>query len=443
MVNEKVAGIDVSKPEMVVCVCSALVNENVRTFGSFTRGLEEMAEWLVELGVLDVAMEATGPYWKALYRVLSSHRLTVTVFMPGTLRSFHRHKTDVLDCQWIWRLHAQGNLKDSYIPAGEVAEVRGYDRWKSCLAAQAADCARRMSKALVEMNYRLDLVLSDILGKSGLAMIEAILGGERDPERLAAMRDHRVKASKREVRQALEGVPDPANLLVLRQALAQWRLLGEQTEVCEGMLLEVLERLAQRRCGEIGPVPYEPKVELGGKKSVEPRRAQLLTQIYGVDITQAPGIGTDLAVGMLGECGYDLDRWRDDRHFTSWCRVSPSPRITGGKPIKGRHRRTCMPRSGRLFLQAAVAAGKTETMVGARHRRLRRRLSPGKAVKATARWLAATLYAMVTRKTPYVEIGVHAYEALFAKRRLHKLKAAAARLGMDLVPRQSEDCKVA
>jgi transposase len=433
-VNVAVAGIDIGKSELMVCISAQLAAENVRRFGTVTAELQGLAGWLADCGIRDVAFEATGSYWKPLYRVLVDGGLRVTVFMPGALKSLRRPKTDVEDCQWIWRLHSQGLLRGSFVPADEVAQVRTYDRQKEELTGRAADAVRLMQKALTEMNIKLDVVLTDITGKSGLAMLEAILAGERDPRRLAELRDRRVKATAREVERALEGTYSAEHLFVLGQVLELWKVLRRQIGACVEQVLTVLGRLAEKRRQEIGEVRGEPTTATENKSSVDVRTATLLTQIYGTDVTALPGVGTDLAISLLGETGYDLSLWPSERHHAAWCRLSPQPRISGGKHLKGRDRKVLTPRVGRLFRQAAVAAAKTQTMVGARFRRLRKRLEGAKALKATAHALQTRFYRIVRERRSYQDIGADPYDAHFRERELQNLKRKAKRLGMQVVP---------
>lgn len=431
IVKLDVAGIDVSKADVWVCISSDKAKENVRQYRTFTEELEKMAEWLKEHGIREVAFEATGSYWIQMYRLLRRHGFDVVVFLPGTMKGFQRPKTDPLDCQWIWRIAAQGMLKRSFVPEGEIAEIRVYDRQKSELRGRTGDCVRHMQKALTVMNIKLDVVLSDITGKSGMGMIRAILAGERDVKKLAAYRDRRVAASVQEVEQALAGIYSEEQLFILRQAMEQWAMLNGQEEECEKRIYKVLERLASRRQTELGLVKWEEPEKR--KVSVEPQKAQCLMQIFGVDVTRLPGFGTDLGISVLGETGYDLNLWETAKRHASWTRLAPRVARSGGKDIKMKRSRLLMPRIGRLFLQAAVAARDTETMIGAKYRRLRKRKSGNVAAQATAHDLQGKFYRMVKEKKSYQEIGAQEYDAQFRARELENLTRRAKRIGMELV----------
>lgn len=432
IVKLDVAGIDVSKADVWVCISSEKAKENVRQFRTFTVELEEMAEWLKEHGIREVAFEATGSYWIQMYRLLRRHGFEVVVFLPGTLKGFQRPKTDPLDCQWIWRIAAQGMLKRSFVPEGEIAEIRVYDRQKAEIRGRAGDCVRHMQKALTVMNIKLDVVLSDITGKSGMRMIRAILAGERDVKKLAAYRDRRVAASVQEVEYALAGIYSEEQLFILRQAMEQWEMLNKQEEECEKRICNVLERLAAQRQTEIGRMNWEEPEKR--KVSVEPQKAQCLMQIFGVDVTRLPGFGTDLGISVLGETGYDLNLWETAKRHASWTRLAPRVARSGGKDIKMKRSRLLMPRIGRLFLQAAVAARDTETMIGAKYRRLRKRKSGTVAAQATAHDLQGKFYRMVKEKKSYQEIGAQEYDAQFRVREVDNLMRRAQKLGMKLTP---------
>lgn len=431
IVKLDVAGMDVSKTDVWVCISSDKAKENVRQFRTFTGDLENMAAWLLANGIKEVAFEATGSYWIQLYRILRGRGLTVVVFLPGMLKGFQRPKTDPLDCQWIWRLQAQGMLKHSFVPEGEIAEIRMYDRQKSELSGRAGDCVRHMQKALTVMNIKLDVVLSDITGKSGMGMIRAILAGERNASKLAAYRDRRVRASAAEVEQALVGFYSAEQLFILGQALRQWELLKGQETECDTEIAEVLQRLAAKREAEIGAIKWEAAAK--EKKSVDTQKAQWLTQIFGVDVTRLAGFGTDLGVSVLGETGYDMTLWETTKHHGAWTRLAPRVARSGGKDIKGKRTRLIMPRIGRLFKQAAVSARDTETMIGAKYRRLRKRKSGAVAAHATAHDLQGKFYRMVKERKSYQEIGAAEYDLQFRERELNNLERRAQRLGMKLV----------
>lgn len=431
IVKLDVAGMDVSKADVWVCISSDKAKENVRQFRTFTGDLENMATWLLANGIKEVAFEATGSYWIQLYRILRGRELTVVVFLPGMLKGFQRPKTDPLDCQWIWRLQAQGMLKHSFVPEGEIAEIRVYDRQKAEVSGRAGDCVRHMQKALTVMNIKLDVVLSNITGKSGMGMIRAILAGERDAAKLAAYRDRRVQASTVEVEQALAGVYSTEQMFILRQAVEQWDFLQVQEGECDAQIEALLRRLANKREVAIGGVKWEPSVR--EKKSVDPQKAQWLTQIFGVDITRLPGFGTDLGVSVLGETGYDLSLWATTKHHASWTRLAPRVARSGGKDVRSKRTRLIMPRIGRLFEQAAVAAQDTETMIGAKYRRLRKRKSGSVAAHAVAHDLQGKFYRMVRERKSYQEIGATEYDLKFREREMDNLERRAQRLGMKLV----------
>jgi transposase len=431
IVKMEVAGVDVSKADVWVCISSEKARENVRQYRTFTGELEKMAGWLLAHGIKEVAFEATGSYWIQLYRILRRHGLRGVVFLPGTLKGFQRPKTDPLDCQWIWRLQAQGMLKHSFVPEGEIAEIRVYDRQKEEMSRRAGDCVRHMQKALTVMNIKLDVVLSNITGKSGMGMIRAILAGEREASALARYRDRRVQASAEEVEQALVGVYSEEQLFILRQAVQQWDFIQAQEAECDVRIGEVLARLAAKRKGEIGAVKWEEPDEV--KKSVDSRKAGWLAQIFGVDVTRLTGIGTDLGISVLGETGYDMSLWETEKRHASWTRLAPRVARSGGKDLKSKGTRPITPRIGRLFKQAAVAARNTETMIGAKYRRLRKRKSGAVAAHATAHDLQGKFYRMVKARQSYQEIGAAEYDLKFREREVKNLEHRAQRLGMKLV----------
>lgn len=253
------AGIDIGARSHFVAVPEDLDPTPVREFAAFTGDLHRLADWLVGLGIRTVAMESTGIYWIPLYEILEDRGLEVLLVDARHVRNVPGRKSDVLDCQWLQQLHTYGLLRGAFRPPDEMVRLRAYLRQRERLLATAADAIRHMQKALRQMNLLLDAVVSDITGVTGMAIIRAILAGERDADRLAALRDRRCRAKSREIAGSLEGHYREEHLFELGQAVARYDFLGGQIETCEEAIRRQLDRLGD---GEPAvPVPVRRKAQ--------------------------------------------------------------------------------------------------------------------------------------------------------------------------------------
>ena len=219
-VNLHAAGIDVGSEEHWVAVPADADPHPVRPFPAHTAGLIALAAWLAACGVTTVALESTGVYWIPLFELLESRGFEVILVDPGTMPRNGRPKTDVHDCQWIQRLHTFGLLAGAFRPADQICVLRSYLRQRAMLLTSAAQHIQHMQKALTQMNLKLQHVVSDITGVTGLAILRAILAGERDPEKLAQLRDYRCKHDEATIARALQGTWRDEHLFALAQAVA-------------------------------------------------------------------------------------------------------------------------------------------------------------------------------------------------------------------------------
>lgn len=424
IVNPHCAGIDVGKSKHYVAVDPQCNDDPVRNFGSFTDELEAIAHWLHECDVTHVAMESTGVYWIPLYEVLDRSGFEVHLVNPRATKQVSGRKSDVLDCQWIWQLMAYGLLKGAFRPSDETCVLRAYVRQQSRLTREAGRCIQQMQKALTEMNLQLDNVLSNIVGKTGLLILRAIVAGERDGAVLAGYRDRRVKADETTIARSLRGNWRDEHLFALEQSLARFDFLQAQTQACQKRVQATLDTLPQR------DIDDEPLAKPA--RSVDQRLTQnAIRRILGVDLTAIPMIGVDTALIIASEIGPDLARFPDSEHFCSWLTLAPGTRISGQKKLSGRGPKL-VNRAGQALRLAAVNAGRSQSFIGAAHRARLRRLDKARAVKATAHHLARLIYLMLTRGEQYVERGVEQFEANSHDRQVRNLKRNARRLGFAL-----------
>jgi len=431
-VHTRAAGVDVGSRFHVVAVPDDLAEEPVQTFNSFTGDLYRLADWLVATGVTTVAMESTGIYWIPLFEILEARGLEVLLVNARQVKQVPGRKTDVNDAQWLQQLHQFGLLRGSFQPAKDVAALRAYLRHRQCLLEYGAAHIQHMQKALMQMNLQLHHVLSDITGATGMAIVRAIVSGTHDPAQLALLRDTRCKASVETVAAALTGNYQSEHLFALRQALELYDTYQAKMGECDEAIETALARL-----DPVGDLSSDtlPKARHRTRQSNEPDfdiRAALF-RVLGVDLTQVHGFGPHTALRMVGECGTDMTRWPTAKHFTSWLTLCPGSKISGGKVLSSKSRRSSN-RAATILRLAAVNVGKTQTALGAFYRRLAARVGKAKAVTATARKLAVLFYNTLRYGMAYQDQGVAYYQEQHRKRVLKGLRRRAKELGFELAP---------
>jgi len=245
-INERAAAIDVGSLKHYVAVNTNLTNQSIRTYGCYTSDLRQLAEWLKSLGIQTVAIESTGVYWLGIYLMLEAYDIEVCLVNASHVKNVPGRKTDVQDCQWLQQLHSYGLLRASFQPDLMSRQLRDYVRQRQRLVKEQSRNLLQMQKAMDQMNIKLHEVISDISGKSGMAIIQAILNGERDRNKLAQLADRRVKKSKEEIAKALEGFWQPANLFELEQAYERYNFLGTQVSGCDEKIEQTLEEQKRR-----------------------------------------------------------------------------------------------------------------------------------------------------------------------------------------------------
>ncbi|MGC1647677.1 MAG: IS110 family transposase [Candidatus Sulfotelmatobacter sp.] len=436
-VNWDAAGIDVGSAEHYVAVPVGRDAQPVQRFGSFTADLYRLVKWLLDCGIKSVVMQATGVYWIGLYQILEEHGLEVMVTNARYTKMLPGRKSDVQECQWLQKLHTFGLLTRSFRPTEEIRVLRSYMRQRENLVAAIGICIQHMQKALTEMNLQLSNVLSDISGKSGMAILRAIVAGERDPYQLADLCDQRVKATRKEVAQSLEGQWRAELLFVVAQNLHLYDIYHEQVAECDRKIQAHLQTIEHKIDIAIAPLapPRRSGMQPNRKHIPQFQVRPLLYQITGVDLTQVDGIGIQTAEVVLSEVGTDMSKWKTEKHFASWLGLSPDNQITGGKVIK-RGTKKVVNRAATALRLAAQTLLRSQSALGAKFRRLRTRLGAPKAITAMANHLAKLIYRMLRFGHEYVDKGMEFYEKKYRDQYLGYLKKQAAKQGFQLVPLQ-------
>jgi transposase len=430
VIHSRAAGIDVGSTFHVVAVPPDLSPEPVQVFQSFTGDLYRLADWLVEIGVTTVAMESTGIYWIPVFEILEAHGLEVLLVNARHVKNVPGRKTDVSDAQWLQQLHSYGLLRGSFHPAQEWAALRVYLRHRERLLEYAASHIQHMQKALMQMNLQLHHVVSDITGVTGMKIMRAIVAGEHDPAQLATYRDARCQASEETIREALTGHYRREHVFALRQALELYDSYQERIEACDREIKTTLESLQDDDISMADlPAARYKQPRRGNEPKFDVR--EVLFRVLGTDLSQIHGFGAYTALKLIGECGMDMSRWPTEKHFTSWLTLAPGNKISGGKVLSTKTRRSAN-RAAKIFRLAAVNVGRTSTALGAFYRRLASRVGKAKAVTATARKLAVLFYNALRYGMAYEDPGASYYEERYRQRVLKGLRRRAKEFGYEL-----------
>jgi len=435
VVHPNAAGLDIGSREIWAAVRPDRPGETVRRFATFTPDLEALADWLQECAVDTVAMESTGVYWIPIFELLERRGLQVYLVNASHIKHVPGRKSDVLDCQWLRKLHSLGLLNASFRPDAEMRTLRALLRHRAQLIEHRAPHILHMQKALTQMNLQLHHVLSDITGQTGMKILRAIVAGERDPKVLAAFRHPSCKSSEETIVKALTGHWQKEHLFVLRQSLELYDSYTAQLQACDSEI-ERLYTAIKPRWDTPDDLPNLPSAKPGSKTKNKPPAStrQHLYRIVGVDLVAVHGISASLAQTILSEIGTDMSAFPTVKQFCSWLGLAPRNDISGGKVLRSRTLKT-KNRAKQAFLQAAAAVTRADCAFGAFYRRKKAQLGPMQALVATAHRIARTVYFMLKNRTPYHDIGAQGYETQRRERELHRLKRRAAKLGFKLQSR--------
>jgi transposase len=422
-IRRNVAGIDIAG-HADHYVCGPRHDDgghDIAHFGTTTSELRRMLGWLKDRGVVSVAMESTSVYWIPVADVLESEGIEVVLVDTREVRMVPGRKSDVKDCQWLQKLHSGGLLRGGFRPPESVAAVRTVLRERENLTIMRTQCIQQMQKSLDQMNVRIHHAVSDIDGKTGMAIVGAIVGGERDPVTLAKLRDKRCKQTEAQIAEHLTGTWRDEHLFNLAQAYQTLLFIDERLAEYEEKAASMFKALAAASGNEPPPPPPD-----GAKPSQKELRdtaeKRALHQLAGFDITSVAGIGYDTAAAVLAEIGTDLSRFPSEKHFAAYIGLAPSLGKSAGKNVRQRRRCRNTSRAGRALRMAASTLYRSQSELGAFFRSVARRTDRKTAVKATARRMAHMIYRAMRYGAAYIDRGAEAFEARMRERTLRTVR---------------------
>ena len=396
------AGIDIGAREIYVAVPPGTCARTVRSFPTFTEDLHALRDWLKEGGVTTVAMESTGVYWIPLFQILEAAGLEVCLVNARHCKNLPGRKTDVQDCQWLQHLHSVGLLRGSFRPAEQVCAVRTLLRHRDALVRGAGRCVSHLHKAFTQMNVQLHHVISDLTGVTGQAILHAILDGERDPQTLAALKDHRIKASRDVIAKSLRGDWRVEHLFTLKQTHALWQQHQTLITECDAQIAALLKAFDTKADVASALLPAAKTSHKKAQRN-EPQfnAREECCRVLGVDLTAVPGIASPTALVLVCELGPEFaEKFPTAKHFGSWLGLCPDNRITGGK-IYSVRTRDVKSRIAEALRLAAQSLWQAKNYFGDLYRRWKARLGSPKAITAMAHKLARILWHMIKFKEPF------------------------------------------
>jgi len=428
VVHPHAAGIDIGDTEHWVAVENGEGYE-VRRYDAFTCDLKDIVKWLKSIFITSIAMESTGVYWLALYLMLEEAGIEVYLVNAKSTKNVTGRKKDDSDAVWIQKLHRCGLLQKSFQPELEQRVLRNYVRQRKNLITIGSDSVRRMQKALELMNIKVHTVISDLIGKSGMSIVTAILNNERNPEILAALCDPRVKATQEEIIKSLEALWSDEYLFMLKQAYEEYQFYQNQIKDCDKKIQEqLLKQVAIVKDGDITEVSQENSTKKKPKKNqFDFNVTDHLKELTGVDLCKIPGINEVSALEFISEIGTDMSKFKNVKHFAALLNLTPNTKITGGKVISSKVMKK-KNRAGQTLKMSASTLSRNKDSLGDYYRRIRSRLGGKGAVLATAHKLSRIIYVMLKEKKEYNPEMLTESQEKFKINRIKQLEKQLANL---------------
>ncbi len=417
VLNPNAAGIDVGSRSHFVAVGQN--EDQIKEFNVYQSGLKELVEFLKINEIRTVAMESTGSYWQSLFMLLQNEGFEA-ILVQGTQTKNLKAKTDVKDAQWIQKLHSLGLLRGSFLPSESTLQIRTLHRHGTSLVEESVKYVNKMQKALRLMNFRLDVVISDIVGVSGTRIIEAILEGETSGEKLAEFCDKRVKRSKQEIADALQGKINSELLHELTDCFEIYRFLQEKIKINSQKINEILHQQVQ---DIVLPKGLEMvKKSTGRKKEIKLDVQSHCYKLFGVDLFAIECISEGTVASFLAEVGTDIYKFQSAKQFVSWLRLAPNNKISGGKILSSR-----TPKGKNKFaLTLRNAANsidrKKEGHLMLFFKRIAYKKGRGAAITATARKIAVIMWNMIVKKVAYIPVNTQEYIQEMKTKKITQIK---------------------
>jgi transposase len=431
-IHPNAAALDISADEIVVAVPPDRAPEPVRVFRTFTPELHALVAWLLACAIDTVALESTGVYWVPIYELLEQHGIVPFLVNARHVKTVPGRKSDWNDAQWLQKLHTLGLLAASFRPDAEISALRTLVRYRAELIQHRAPHINHMQRALQQMNIQLERVLSDIMGVTGQAIIRAIGDGEREPIRLAKLRNPACKSSEETIAKALTGSWKEELLFVLQQALVIYDVYTAQIGVCDAQIEQYLAAMDARHTGDTGLPDLPPAKKKSKSKNAPNFNARAhYARILGVDLVAVMGLSASGIQTIISEIGTDMSRWPTVKHFCAWLGLAPRNDISGGKVLRSRTMKV-VNRATQAFRQAAQSVSRSESGIGAYYRGMRARKGPEQATVATAHKIARIVYHLLKYGEAYEAESAEAYEQKRQERELRQLSRRAQKLGYTL-----------
>ncbi len=437
LINPNAAGIDVGDTLFAVAVPPGRDSVSVKEFGAFTCDLRAISAWLKACGIETVAMESTGVYWKQLFSVLTEDGFEVYLVNARHVKNVTGRKTDEGDAAWIQRLHSCGLLSSCFLPDDHTETLRTLVRFRKNLTDDSSRYVLRMQKSLELMNIKVHTVISDLMGKTGTAIVEMIIGGEREPRKFLSVIDPRIKADTETLLKSLEGNWRKEHLATLRISYDMYKVLQQQILRCEAEIEQLLQLYAATKTDGVVE-PCKPAQATKSKKKKKNKNSPVfdvrsyLQKIHGVDVMEIYGISDISALEILSETGTDLSKWATEDKFVAWLNLCPNNKISGGKLISSTRLKKKPNNASQAFRVAANSLGKSDHWLGDYFRRKKAKGGNKYAIVATARKLAIIYYKMVTTKQPFLPVNIDEYQQkckavkiAYLERKLAQLKQAS------------------
>jgi len=434
VMEQNSAGIDVGATEIYIAVPDDRSEKPVRRFETFTSDLHEAAIWLKKCGIESIAMESTGVYWIPIFQILDSHGFKVVLVNARHVKNVPGRKTDVQDCQWLQFLHSVGLLRGSFRPDQEICAVRSLLRHRNNLVKAASTHVQHMQKSLTQMNLQIHNVISDITGQTGLAIIDAILSGQHDPNKLAKLRDPRIKADKKTIAKSLVGDYRREHLFTLKQALQSYRNYRHLIIDCD-LEIEIYLKEFDSRIEideSLLPPPKKTKPKPKGNMPDFDLRTHM-HRLLGTDLSRIDGINDLTAHVFFTEVGPDLSSFKNSSHFCSWLGLCPNNKISGGK-ILSSHTRPGSNRMAQSLRMSANSLWNSKSYLGEYFRRMRARHGAPKAITATAHKLARIIFYLIKHQKSFDETIFAEQEKCHQQRLKKRVIKQAKSLGLNIVP---------